>query len=224
MSKASRVQQRMYALALAHECAQLGARVRTIHHLSGLPPREIQRLCFSRQFPAPRGRAPDTREWYHTANVLDRSESSLVAANVHHLRCAGFAPAETLVAAYRYYQTLRTPPHRISFDRAFDLVANTEALWIAKESSFRVLHCTRCGGAFLDAFNTDAADDRNCPFCPLIERHARDPRLTANYPECPWITETFQLRDARPQLELGFSANGDIPSTLFAFPAAQQTP
>lgn len=224
MSKASRVHQRMYALSLAQACAELGARVRTIHHLSGLPPREIQRLCFSRQFPAPRGRAPDTREWYHTANVLDRSESSLVAANVNHMRRAGFAPAETLVAAYRYYQTLRTPPHRISFDRAFDLVANTEGLWIAKESCFRVVHCTRCGSAFLDALNTDAADDRNCPFCPLIERHVRDPRLTAQYPECPWFAQAFQLAGHRPKLGLGISASGDIPSTMFAFQAAQQKP
>lgn len=199
MPKTSRVHRRMYALALAQACAELGARVRTIHHLSGLPPREIQRLCFSRQFPAPRGRVPDTREWYHSANVLDRSESSLVAANVHHMQHNGFPPAETLVAVYGYYMSLRTPPRRISFDRAFDLVANTEGLWISKDPCFRIIHCTRCGSSFLDALSIDAVDDRNCPFCPLIERHERDPRLTAQYPEGDWTILAQKMAYHWPQ-------------------------
>ena len=39
-----RVERQLRALHLAKECAALGARVRTISHLSGLPRRELLRL------------------------------------------------------------------------------------------------------------------------------------------------------------------------------------
>lgn len=223
MRKASRIDQRMRALALAQDCAKLGARVRTIHHLTGLPPKELQRLLFSTFAPAPRGRTPNTREWYHTANVLYRTESSLVAANFRRLRQQGFAPAETLVAVYRYYQSVHRPPSRISFDRAFDLVAHTEGIWIAKEASFRVVLCSRCGSEFLDAPSTDAGDDRHCPFCQLLDRHERDHRLTASSRDQTAPTHPQILVAMRGLLMQGHAA-GEIPATSFAFPQARPRP
>ena len=55
----TRVNQRVRALALARDCALLGARVRTIHHLTGVRPQELMHLLFVGGAQPPRGRAPD---------------------------------------------------------------------------------------------------------------------------------------------------------------------
>lgn len=180
MASTPRVEQCMRTLALARDCAALGARVRTIHHLTGVRPRDLQRLLFTEHSPAPRGRAPDTRDWYHTANLLYRTEASVVVANFRRLRVMGFAAAEALVASYRYYQSVYRPPYRISFDRAFDLASHTEGLWIARSPVFQIQQSLRCGSEYLAAIGTQPRTHRLCPFCDLINRHQRDPRLTAS--------------------------------------------
>lgn len=185
MSTSSCIDLRMRALELARDCATLGARVRTIHHLTGLRPREQLHLLFTDSKRPPRGRAPDTREWYHKANLLYQTEASVVIANFRRLRCMGFAATEALISAYRYYQSIYLPPHRISFDRAFDLAANTEGRWIAKFSSFHVLMCPRCGSEYLDSVGAGVSSDWHCPFCRLVDRHKREPRLTASFPSMP---------------------------------------
>lgn len=215
----ARIEQRMRTFALARDCAVLGARVRTIHHLTGLRHRELLHLLFTDRAPPPRGRAPDTREWYHNANLLYRTEASVVVSNFRRLRLMGFAAAEALIAAYRYYQSVYRPPYRISFDRAFDLAAHTEGLWITKIVSFEVSACPRCGSEFLDAIGPDLTTDRHCPFCRLIERHGRDPRLTASISGNPsslqqaapaWLQRTCSHHDAE----------GETPGTSCAFPPA----
>ena len=52
----SRVDRQLRALALAKACAACGARVRTIGHLTGLPPREALRLLLPDRMAVPRGR------------------------------------------------------------------------------------------------------------------------------------------------------------------------
>ena len=81
MDGSTRIERRMRALAMAKECADLGARVRTIHHITGIGTRELVRLLFTEHHLPPRGRAPDTREWYHAANLLSRTEASVIASN-----------------------------------------------------------------------------------------------------------------------------------------------
>lgn len=78
----TKIGHRMRMLALARDCATLGARIRTIHHLTGLRPRELLHLLFSGQALPPRGRAPDSREWYHGANLPHRIEASVIVANL----------------------------------------------------------------------------------------------------------------------------------------------
>lgn len=215
----SRINQRMRALALARDCAQLGARIRTIHHLTGLRPRELQYLLFNAHTLPPRGRAPDSREWYHSANLLCRTEASIVIANFVRLRHLGFQGAEALVAAYRYYQSMYQPPWRISFDRAFDLAAHTEGVWIAKSPSFLLNACQRCGSEFLDTLGATDSAARPCPFCQLLDRHGRDPRLTAAVAIVPPISEDIMVH-LGPALEAP-QANGDIPATSPSLPAAK---
>src|SRR4051812_10000373 len=108
-----RVDRQLRALRLAKDCAELGARVRTIGHLTGLPPRELLRLLFPDRQNVPRGRPPDSPEWYHGANLLPRAESSIVVALYRRLREGGFAAADALVGACRHYRGICEPPQRI---------------------------------------------------------------------------------------------------------------
>lgn len=220
MAAPSRIDLRMRALELARDCAALGARIRTIHYLTGLRPRELLHLLFSDTEPPPRGRAPDTREWYHNANLLYQTEAAVIIANFKRLRGMGFAAAEALISAYRYYQSVYRSPNRISFDRAFDLAAHTEGRWIAKSPSFHVLTCPRCGSEYLDAIGAEVASDRQCPFCRLVDRHGRDPRLTASFPGTPpssleAVASWLQWIDGQ------HGADVEMPSTSFDFRAAK---
>ncbi len=220
MSAASRIDLRMRALELARDCAALGARVRTIHHLTGLRPRELLYLLFTDSEPPPRGRAPDTREWYHNANLLYQTEASVIIANSQRLRSMGFTAAEALISAYRYYQSVYRAPYRISFDRAFDLAAHTEGRWIAKSPSFHVLMCPRCGSEYLDAVGAEVSTNCHCPFCRLVDRHGRDPRLTASFPGTP-PTSPEALLAWMQLIETQHGAKAEIPVTSFYFQAAK---
>ena len=53
------------AVQLAKQLAALGARLKTIHLVTGIPPRQVQSLFFPDARTIPRGRAPDSAEWYH---------------------------------------------------------------------------------------------------------------------------------------------------------------
>lgn len=187
MDGSTRIERRMRALAMAKECADLGARVRTIHHITGIGTRELVRLLFTEHHLPPRGRAPDTREWYHAANLLSRTEASVIASNFHRLRRMGFGAGEALVCAYRYYRSVYQAPHRISFDRAFDLASHADGLWIASQPSFALAECTSCGSEFLDSLGPAAAGSSACPFCRLLQRAELDPRIRDSFPRPPPI-------------------------------------
>ncbi len=208
--QAARIDQRLRAWELARDSARLGARIRTIHHLTGLRPRDLLYMLFSTHTPPPRGRAPDTREWYHNANLLYRIEASIVIANFHRLYRLGFHATEALIAAYRYYQSVYPPPSRISFDRAFDLAANTEGIWIAKVPSFELVLCPRCNSEFLDTPASSGTLARHCPFCQLLERHGKDPRLTAAFADAPPVTEDIIVHLA-PVPDARTVGSGDTP-------------
>lgn len=180
-----RVDRQLRALQLAKDCAALGARVKTIGHLTGLPPRELLRMLFPDRYSVPRGRPPDSPEWYHGANLLYRAEASIVVSIYRRLRVAGFTSADALVTAYRHYRGVCVPPHRISFDRAFDLVAHTDGLWLTGTQSFSVVTCPKCHSEFLAAFGSIAKSNDDCPFCKLVQRYGTDQRVQASYPVRP---------------------------------------
>ena len=87
----SRVDRQIRALALAQQCAAHGARVRTISRITGMNPRDLLRLLFPERQSVPRGRAPDSPEWYHGANLLYRAEASIVMSIYRRLRTADFS-------------------------------------------------------------------------------------------------------------------------------------
>ncbi|MBL0285546.1 MAG: hypothetical protein IPQ01_17665 [Zoogloea sp.] len=50
------------AMQLAKQLAALGARLKTIHLITGIPPRQVQSLFFPDAHTIPRGRAPDSAD------------------------------------------------------------------------------------------------------------------------------------------------------------------
>lgn len=181
----TRADRHLRAVRLAQDCASLGARIRTIQHITGISPREVQRLFFPDPQATPRGRPPNSLEWYHAANLIDRAESSIFISMYRRLRTTGFGAGETLVSAYRGYQAICQCPHRISFDRAFDLASHTDGIWLARAPVFEVLTCSVCASEFLAAIGTSARAGNECPFCKLVQRYHADQRLQSSFPVRP---------------------------------------
>ena len=169
------------AIQLAKQLAALGARLKTIHLITGIPPRQVQALFFPDPRSIPRGRAPDSAEWYHGANLIVRTDACLIGAKYRQLRVQGLTAGDALVLAYRAYQAATQPPHRISLDRAFNLVSYIDGIWLATAPTLSVLPCPSCGCEFITAVGTVAHGDA-CPFCKLLERFHLDHRIQASYP------------------------------------------
>ena len=178
----TRADRQLSAIKLGQDCAVLGARVRTIHHITGLNPRDVQRLFFNDPQAIPRGRPPNSLEWYHGANLIARAEASIFIAIYHRLRNSGFSAGESMISAYRGYQAICKGPHRISFDRAFDLASHTDGIWLTPTPVFDILSCPVCSSRFMTAVGTLAPACDECPFCKLIQRYDTDPRLQASFP------------------------------------------
>jgi hypothetical protein len=176
---ACRATQRIRALSLALECAVLGARVRTIHELTGLRQSELLQLLFNDERQPPRGRAPDAREWLPTASLVERVEASVLATNFVRLRKDGFCLTEALLSAYRLYRVLYGEAGHLGFDRAFDLVAHVTGLWASDGASIAMAACARCGCEFLDIPRGRLHQHDACPFCKLLVRYHLDPRIAA---------------------------------------------
>ena len=172
----------LHAVHLARQLAALGARLKTIHYVTGLPPRQVQSLFFPDANAIPRGRAPDSAEWYHGANLILRIDACIIGAKYHQLRSQGLLPGAALVAAYGAYQGATPPPQRISLDRAFNLISYIEGIWLARAPTLVVLTCPDCGTEFLAAIGTVVHAGEHCPFCRLQARFAIDPRIQASYP------------------------------------------
>jgi flagellar transcriptional activator FlhC len=182
--KTSHAERHIEALGLAKECAALGARSRTIEFVTGLSHGEVGRLFFSDRSSAPRGRAPASPEWYHSANLLNRVEASIFVSIYRRIRNLGFGPAEALVSGYKHYRQVCTAQLRISFDRAFDLASHMDGLWLVREPNFSLMTCVSCTSQYVASPSANAIAD-DCPFCKLIRRYRRDPRLQASFPMKP---------------------------------------
>jgi flagellar transcriptional activator FlhC len=169
------------ALQVARECAALGARVRTISFITGLEGYELSKLFFRAQASTPRGRPPDSSEWYHATNLANQVEGCMFVAHYRRLQQRGFTPAVALLSAYKHYVNVTPAAPRISFDRAFDLASHHDGRWIAKSPSLALVECAECGCEYLSAIGPAAHED--CPFCKLQRRFVHDTRLQESFPQ-----------------------------------------
>ena len=169
------------SLSIAKTCAELGARIRTIAYMTGLEHNELVRLFFVDEHSARRGRPPDSAEWYHQANLIEKVEATIVVAVYCRMRGLGFAPADALVGCFKHYCEQCTQQPRISFDRAFDLVCHTEGIWIADRPHLALATCAHCQSQHLTAIGESPSTSRACPFCHLVKRYRLDRRVQATF-------------------------------------------
>jgi hypothetical protein len=174
-------QRQLQRLELATQCFELGARIHTISILTGLPPKQLH--TFLRPPENLRGRRPDTREWYHSANLPARVEASAIVSLFLRLNAPEHPPQAVLRSVYRHYAASCRRAPRISFDRAFDLIARSTGRWIPEKPEFSLFACPVCHCEYLTSL-TDIAPLSNgeCPFCKLLRRYHKDARLQASYP------------------------------------------
>ena len=177
----------LWAIQLAKHLAALGARLKTIHLITGIQPRQVQSLFFPDARSIPRGRAPDSAEWYHGANLILRTDACIIGAKYKQLRNQGLTAGESLILAYRSYQAATLPPYRISLDRAFNLVSYIDGIWLAREPTLSILTCSACNCEFIAAVGTVTQPGEACLFCKLVERFHVDHRIQASYPVHPVI-------------------------------------
>lgn len=170
------------ALGLAKECAALGARIRTIEYVTGLAHGEIGRLFFPDRASAPRGRAPDSPDWYHNANLLNRAEASIFVSIYRRIRKLGFDPAQALVSGYKHYLQVCSVRPRIGFDRAFDLASHMDGLWIVRAPNFSLITCPTCASQYVTSISAKLVSNNECPFCKLVKRYPRDSRIQTSFP------------------------------------------
>lgn len=175
-------------LELAAQCLELGARVHTLSLLTGLPPRQLQ--TFLRPPGNLRGRRPDTREWYHGANLPARAEASVIVSLFLRLNAPEILPQAVFHSVYRHYAASCRRSPRISFERAFDLIARATGRWIPGKPGFSLHACPVCRCEYLTTLtNIAPRSNGDCPFCKLLKRYHKDARLQAAYPTCVLPTE-----------------------------------
>lgn len=179
----SKIERRVRALQLAQRLAHFGPRPGTLSLITGLPQKEVVEL-----FPSDRirsGRWPSAHEWYHTANLVQRVEASLVACLYRRNRDHEFEVVESLIDAYGRYSKLVPSTPAISFDRAFNLVCHLEGSVFGVESrSFDLATCPHCGARFLIQFG-DLVPVTECIFDRMVQRFAKDARLQSHFPSSP---------------------------------------
>lgn len=180
-----RSERQLQRLRWARECALWGARQRTIEIVTGLNHRQVLRLLHAESRVPPRGRPPDTPEWYHGGTLLDRTEACVFATCYQRLRALDFEPARALLGAYRHYRGVCWHTPRLSFDRGFDLARHLDGIWNAKEACFSLAACADCASSHLTEPGTGDYRRHDCPFCKLLTRYARDPRVQTHFPTPP---------------------------------------
>jgi hypothetical protein len=169
------------ALELARDFVQLGARTRTVELLTGLSATQINRLFHGHPRPSQRGRPPDSREWYYTTDLPNRVHSCMLVSIYRRLCRVGIDPARALAQGYAHYAAACKGRPRLGMDRAFDLVSHFDGRWVASQRSFSLATCPTCHSQFLTGLLVARGAATECPFCKLLERYPRDPRIQDSF-------------------------------------------
>lgn len=161
----ARIAYQIATLETARECALLGAHPRTIAMVTGLAPDFIRRSVFDQTNRAPRGRPRYEDDYIFRAPLRFRAEACAVARHFAELIENGFAPARSLISAYRH-QTSSSEPLLITFDEAFYLIARLHGLWATSSRTLQLVRCERCGSPQIAP--AGPFHQRGCRFCKLL--------------------------------------------------------
>lgn len=172
------------SLTLAKQCVELGARTKTVSYITGLDQHELRRMFFIDEHSAPRGRAPESEDWYLQPNLIKKVEASIFASLFARIHRQGFGHADALIGAYRAYRERCIYCPRINFDRAFDLVCHLYGIWLKSgQQPIMCLNvCSACHSQYIALIGDCACAHLDCPFCKLVKRYACDKRLQNIFP------------------------------------------
>ena len=160
---------RWRSLALAREAVELGARVAVTSAFTGLSRAEVQRLFYARSITGrSTGRVPYSPYWYVTAALFVEIQSAFFHASFRALCELGHPPAEALVAAYKHYRRHFGHDLRLSFDRAFELVAHLDGLWTTAAPRLMTVVCHSCKATYITLRGDEPVGTGECPFCKVV--------------------------------------------------------
>jgi hypothetical protein len=180
------VARHVHALDLARRALAAGARVSTVVFLTGMDRWALRRFFTFDAGDGPKpGRRPDSAEYFiKSASLITMIDASMVYAIYRDYRDRSPHPAEALLAAYAHYVRRRVP-RELSFDRVFYVVSWTDQIWAwaGREAVFRFTTCSHCHCRYLAPLAALPNHARDCPFCKLTPRYARDPAVRSRFPE-----------------------------------------
>lgn len=192
------------ALETARECVILGARPRTIAHLTGLTPGYILRAVYCERYPAPIGRPQYSEDFFFKTTRRLQAEACFLATHYRRLTREGFMQADALIAAFRHHRATQ-PDSIFGFDQAFFLISRLDGIWAATKSGLSFVECLNCRSPYLAPHGMAQRD--SCPVCRTdwrLKSRARA-RVRASSPPAPPVDPPKLNRprqDAPWQLDL----------------------
>lgn len=192
------------ALETARECVILGARPRTIAHLTGLTPGYILRAVYCERYPAPIGRPQYSEDFFFKTTRRLQAEACFLATHYRRLTREGFMQADALIAAFRHHRATQ-PDSTFGFDQAFFLISRLDGIWAATKSGLSFVECLNCRSPYLAPHGMAQRD--SCPVCRTdwrLKSRARA-RVRASSPPAPPVDPPKLNRprqDAPWQLDL----------------------
>ncbi len=167
------VQRHLAALNVAQKCLGWGARLHTIHEITGLNRHILRQLAIDHNSEMPNGRPADGAHWYAREPSLGRAEACIFTAQFVRLRAQKFDKNPSLLNAYRCVFEIARESPRLSFDQAFDLAAKVDEPRSRARGMFENDVCRECGCNYIKSMKGKYFD---CPFCKLFDGF-REPAL-----------------------------------------------
>ena len=150
------------ALETARQCVMLGARLRTIAHITGLTPGYILRAVYCERYPAPIGRPQYSEDFFFKTTRRLQAEACFLATHYRRLTSEGFRQADALIAAFRHHRATQ-PESTLGFDQAFFLISRLDGIWAATKSGLSFVECLNCRSPYLAPHGMPQRD--SCPVC-----------------------------------------------------------
>jgi len=175
---------------LARACVRLGASPSTVQRVTGMGRAELERLFFNGEERPKSGKRPYARDWLARSNRIVAVHASVFYAAYDDNRKHHFTPAESLVGACDTYRQRFAKHPRLTFDRAWRIVQQTEGVWSDTKDPIRsfLVVCQACRSKYLTANGQRVDTSLDCPFCKLEQRCNEDYRVRAgllDQPELP---------------------------------------
>jgi len=155
-----------HALELAKQAVELGGRLSIVSTFTGLGKTELRQLfCDPDAARRHSGRQPTN--WDLSRSVVVEVQAAMFYACFRAIRQLGYPAADALVTGFKHYLRHFGHDPRLTFDRAFELVAQIEGCWTARAPSLMTVVCHHCKSRYLIPRAAEPVGSGECPFCRL---------------------------------------------------------